>query len=122
MAQRERGHYAGLQRLLVSHLTTTMSCPECLNNYQGKDILILGHERSLWILAAICDQCHTQGLVFVIVKEDPPLPPPTELTPEEIERFSCMPAISIDDVLDIRLALDRLEDDFFALWEEETHE
>jgi len=115
---RDRSNEGVLHRLLVTHLTTTLHCPECLRHYRGDDVLILGHENDLWILATVCAECHTQGLVFVVVEEKASQSSPLELTPEEVEAFSQMPAITMDDVLDIHLALDSLEDDFSVFCEE----
>jgi hypothetical protein len=119
MAHQEREFDTGLQRLLVTHLTTTVTCPECLSHYRHEDVMVIGHERSLWILAAVCSVCHTQGVVFVVVKDEVPADPLVELTPEEAAKFYQMPAISMDEVLDICLALDELADDFSPPWDRE---
>lgn len=114
----DRSDESVLHRLLVMQVTTMLRCPECLSHYHDEDVLFIGQEDGLWILAAACSECQTQGLVFVIVQEQTKDGSRTcELTPKELEMFGRLPAISMDDVLDIRLALDRFEDDVSLLWE-----
>jgi len=115
----DRSDESVLHRLLVMQLTTMLRCPECLNHYHDEDVLFIGQEDDLWILAAACSECQTQGLVFVIVQEQTKDTHRTcELTAEESEMFGRLPAISMDDVLDIHLALERFEDDPAILWEQ----
>jgi hypothetical protein len=88
-------------KALIRYLLSQIRCPVCDHHYSPDDILVMGHQDELWILAILCPECETSGLILAIVEgQQEPSEPFTDLTPEEIGRFKGRGPITADDVLD----------------------
>jgi hypothetical protein len=85
----------------IRYLISQIRCPVCEHRYTPDDILVMGHQDELWIMAILCPGCETSGLVLAVVEaQQEPSEPFTRLTPEEIARFEGRGPITADDVLD----------------------
>jgi hypothetical protein len=106
------------KHLFIKHLITSIKCAVCQSHYEPEDIHIIDHRGELWVMAVICSQCHTRGLIFAIIKETEESESVTELTPEEWDRFRKMSQIDADDVLDMHQFLRHFDGDFVSLLQE----
>ncbi len=89
------------KHLFIKHLIASIRCSVCHHLYEPDDIYVIDHRDDLWVMAVVCTQCQTRGLIFAIIREISKDEFLTELTPEEWERFQEMPDIETDDVLDV---------------------
>lgn len=103
--------------LFIKQLIANIRCAVCNHRYGLDDIRIIGHQDELWVIAVMCAECQTQGLVFAVVKEGEQPEIITDLTPEEWARFQEMSPIDTDDVLDIHRFLRDFDGDFVDLFE-----
>jgi hypothetical protein len=100
---------------LIKHLITNIRCAVCSQRYEPKDVQILGHQDDLWIMGVTCAHCHTQGMIFAVVREGQPPEVITEMTPEELARIQKLSPIDVDDVLDMHRLLRDFNGDFYDL-------
>ncbi len=107
------------RHFLIKHLITNIRCAVCSERYEPKDVQILGHQDDLWIMGVTCGHCHTQGMIFAVVREGEAPQVITEMTPEEMERLWELSPIGVDDVLDMHRLLRDYKGDFHGLLKEE---
>ena len=111
--ERETRHF------LIKHLISNIRCAVCSERYELEDVQVLGHQDDLWIIGVTCASCHTQGMIFAVVREGAAPQVITEMTPEEIERLQELSPIGVDDVLDMHRLLRSYKGDFYGLLKEE---
>ena len=99
----------------IKYLITNIQCAVCGEYYEQEDVRVISQQEGLWVITVTCESCHTQGLVFAMVKEGEVPEIISELTSSEWATFEKMPQISVDDVLDIHELLRDFEGDFSAL-------
>lgn len=99
----------------IRYLITNIKCAVCGEYYQREDVRVVGHQEGLWAMTVACGSCHTQGLVFAMVKEGEAPEVISEPTPSEWAAFEVMPQISTDDVLEVHNLLRDFEGDFSDL-------
>lgn len=95
---------------IIKKLITSSKCEVCGRNYEVKNIDILGHEQEIWFLKIRCSACNHQSLVAAVVRENK-IPPDSELTRSEQDKFRDSPAITSDDVLDMHNFLKKFKGD-----------
>ena len=105
----------GTPYFIIRHLINNIRCAVCSEPYEVEDVNILGQQDDLWIMGVTCAHCHTQGLIFAVVREGEPPEVITEMTPEEVERLSGLSPIDADDVLDMHRLLRDYKGDFHEL-------
>jgi hypothetical protein len=103
------------KHLFIKYLITNIKCAVCQGHYEPEDIHIMDHRDELWVMAVTCSQCHTQGLIFAIIKETEESESIAELTPEEWIKFREMSQVDADDVLDMHEFLRDFDGDFVSL-------
>ena len=57
------------RHLFIRHLITNVKCAVCQHQYQADDIQVIEDHEDLWVLSVVCSECHTQGLIFAVVRE-----------------------------------------------------
>lgn len=98
-------------------------CGTCQRAYTVADLAIIGHREHLWMISVVCDGCHHQGFITVVIhggaparaKAAPALLP--ELTPAERVRFAGSTPVATDDLLDLHLFLEAFDGDFATLFD-----
>lgn len=105
----------------VRQLIGNIKCVICSHKYGDNDVFIMGRQDDVWMLMVSCPHCQTQGIILAMVKEDKQVEVITDLTPEELEKIEHMPAIDIDDVLDVHRFLRDFHGDFRELFKEDLH-
>jgi len=99
----------------IKYLIANIKCAICEEYYEQEDVRVVSHQEGLWVMTVTCENCHTQGLIFAMVKEGEVPEIISELTPSEWAIFEKMPQISTDDVLDIHELLRDFEGDLSDL-------
>jgi hypothetical protein len=104
------------RHLFIRHLITNVKCAVCQHQYQADDIQVIEDHEDLWVLSVVCSECHTQGLIFAVVREVAAEPESTsEVEDESWARYELMPAINKDEVLDMHCLLRQFDGDIFDL-------
>ena len=104
------------KHLFIRHLITNVKCAVCQHQYKPEDIQVIEDHEDLWVLSVVCSQCHTQGLIFAVVREAAAEPEPTsEVEDEGWARYELMSAIDKDEVLDMHGRLRKFDGDVFDL-------
>lgn len=123
----EQGTVSDADRV-VRFVVGTARCGDCGSAYQAQDVHILDQVGdNVWELAAVCPGCLNVWLVKAIVHrsasagEEPPAGdgPLDELSPSERLRFGALPAVGMNDVLDVRAFLRTFDGDFRAHFDQE---
>ena len=108
-----------IEHLLIKHLIANIKCAVCQHHYKAEDIQIVDHRDDIWVMAVICRQCRTHGLIFAIIKEA--IPAITEMSPGERAKFKKMPQIEADEILDVHRLLENFDGGFVELLQDEWH-
>lgn len=116
MNEKERA----LRQAFIRHLVVNIECANCGQGYARNDIYVLGHHEGVWVSAVVCSRCGTQGLVFATLQDEGQFDVISDLTPDEAEAFSSLPALSVDDVLDVHAFLREFDGDVEALFSKGT--
>lgn len=103
----------------VRQLIANIRCVVCSQKYGESDVFVMGRQDDVWMLMVSCPHCQTQGIILAMVKEDEQIEVITDLTPEELRRMEQMPAIDVDDVLDVHRFLRDFDGDFRELFKED---
>jgi hypothetical protein len=104
------------RHLFIRHLITNVKCAVCQHQYQPDDIQVIEDHEDLWVLSVVCSECHTQGLIFAVVREVAAEPErQAEAEDESWARYELMPAINQDEVLDMHCLLNQFDGDIFDL-------
>jgi len=114
-------HKGSPEHQFVRQLIANIKCVVCSQKYSENDVFIMGRQDGVWMLMVSCPDCQTQGIILAMVKEDEQIEVITDLTPEELEKIEVMPAIDIDDVLDVHRFLRDFDGDFRELFKEDFH-
>ena len=103
----------------IRQLIANTKCVVCSRKYSENDVFIIGRQDDVWMLMVSCPHCKTQGIILAMIKEDKQVKVITDLTPEELEEIENMPAIGVDDVLDVHRFLRDFDGDFRTLFKED---
>lgn len=105
------GRERAMRQAFIRHLVANVQCVSCGERYGRSDIYVLGHHDDIWVSAVVCSRCGTQGLVFATVRGEGQLEVAWSAEREEIAAFEDLPALSIDDVLDMHALLKNFDGD-----------
>jgi hypothetical protein len=97
---------------LMQRLMTRLKCRRCGSRYRNCDIKVLGQREKMWLLSVHCPQCQNEGLLAVSLQSRPSRSPVTDLNPQEVDRYTLLPPVSPDEVLDLHLFLRSFNGDF----------
>jgi len=96
----------------IRKVLSGMKCGVCGTPYEPDNISILAHREDMWFVSVFCPSCRSQGLVAAVVSEGKPVELVSELTEEELARFS--EVVTSDDVIDMHSHLKSFDGDFIA--------
>lgn len=94
---------------------TSMKCGVCGQGYEADAVVVLGHDEGLWFLSAVCSGCQTRALMAAVIEENQAPEVITDLTETELDKFSQVVALSVDDVLEMHKFLKDFQGDFSQL-------
>jgi len=100
----------------IKKLLANIKCGVCGHNYESVNVNVLGHQEDLWFVTVFCPSCKSKGIVAAVIKEDKPPKVITELTEAERDKFTAVPLIDSDDVLDMHTFLKEFSGDFSSLF------
>ncbi len=101
---------------LLKKLMATIKCSVCGHGYEAGSINVVGREKDLWFLKALCSSCHTECLVAAVIKENKVSEVISDLTEVELKRFSEKGELTLDDVLALHNFLKDFDGDFQQLF------
>lgn len=107
-----------VEERLIKRLMSSIKCSSCGQHYEVDNVDVLGHNDDLWFLRVLCSSCHIQCLVAAIVKEEKVTEIVTDLTKEELSKFTGV-GVAGDDVLDMHDFLKDFDGDFSRLFGQE---
>ncbi len=105
-----------MEERVLKKLMASIKCSFCGQQYEPRNIEILGHNETLWFLKVLCSSCHTRSLVAAIIEEDKLPELLTDLTEAERRKFELASGIEVDDVLQMHAFLKEFEGDFSRLF------
>ena len=97
---------------LIQQLVSRIKCYKCGMQFEIDNIDVLEYKDNTWFLNVYCKNCQKQSFVIAIVKLDNQLEISTDLTEQELERFSNSSPISSDYLLDLHDFLKDFGGDF----------
>jgi len=104
----------------IRKVLSNMKCGVCSAAYEPDNISILAHREDLWFISVYCPSCKSQGLVAAVISEGKAPEVVSELSEEEVARFSTM--ITSDDVIDVHSFLKEFDGDFLTAFSDEKNE
>ncbi len=107
-----------MEERIVKKLMTSVKCSSCGQNYQLRNISVLGHHNDMWFFRAFCPTCQTNYRVAATVSaEETKII--SDLTPVELARFNNARLLTTDDILDMHAFLAKFNGDFNHLFKRE---
>jgi ribosomal protein S27E len=100
---------------IVKKLMTSVKCTSCGQNYQMRDVKILGNHYSLYFLEVSCSSCHNRFLITAVIN-DKNTDSVSDLTDAEFNKFKLSRTLNDDDVLDMHSYLKEFDGDFCGLF------
>jgi len=110
------GEERAMRQAFIRHLVANLQCVSCGERYTRNDIYVLGHHEDVWVSAVVCNHCGTQGLVFATLQGADQFELTAKSDADERSALEQLPALSIDDVLDVHTLLRAFDGDVQALF------
>jgi len=104
-----------MEERIVKKLMTSVKCTSCGQNYQMRDVQILGNHQDLYSLQVSCSLCHNRYLITAVINDKNP-DIVSDLTDAEFTKFKLSRALNANDVLDMHAYLKEFDGDFCGLF------
>lgn len=104
-----------MEERIVKKLMTSVRCTSCGQNYEMRDVKILGNHQDLYFLQVSCSSCHSHFLITAVINDKSP-DIISDLTNAEFTKFKNAGALNTDDVLDMHSYLKEFNGDFCGLF------
>ena len=104
-----------MEERIVKKLMTSVKCTSCGQNYEMRDVKILGNHYSLYFLEVSCSSCHSRFLITAVINDKNP-DIVSDLTNAELTKFKHSGIPNADDVLDMHSYLKAFNGDFSELF------
>ena len=104
-----------MEERIVKKLMTSVKCTSCGQNYQMRDVQILGNHQDLYFLQVACSSCHNRYLITAVINDKNP-DIVSDLTDTEFTKFKLSRALHANDVLDMHSYLKEFDGDFCGLF------
>ena len=99
----------------VKKLMTSIKCTSCGQNYEMRDVKILGNHQDLYFLQVSCSSCHSRFLITAVIN-DKSSDIISDLTNVEFTKFKNANAPNANDVLDMHSYLKEFDGDFCRIF------
>ena len=106
-----------MEEKTLKRLMASIKCGSCGQCYEPHNIEVVGHNEDMWFLKALCSSCHIQCLVVAVIKEEKVPEFITDLTKVELDKFSCLEGVEVDDLLNMHNFLKEFDGDFSRIFE-----
>lgn len=98
----------------IKNFLSNLKCPFCGSHYERDNVKKIRRKGRFCVFDILCPSCHIQGFVMAIVKEEKEAI--SDLSPEEMIKFSKEAPIGVDELLDIHNFLKGFDGDFSSLF------
>jgi hypothetical protein len=105
-----------MEERIVKKLMASVKCTNCGQNYQMRNVKILGNHQDLWFLQVSCSSCHSRYLITAVINQDSNPDIVSDLTDVEFTKFNHSRTLNADDVLDMYSFLKEFDGDFSGLF------
>jgi hypothetical protein len=105
-----------MEERIVKKLMTSVKYPGCGQNYQMRNVKILGNHQDLWFLQVSCSSCHNGYLITAVINQDKNPEIVSDLTDAEFTKFQYSRPPNANDVLDMHSFLKDFNGDFSGLF------
>ena len=105
-----------MEEHIVKKLMTTVKCTNCGQNYEMRDVKILGNHQDLYFLQVSCSSCHSRYLITAVINDRKNPEIVSDLTDTESIKFKDSQVPGADDVLDMHSYLKEFDGDFSGLF------
>ena len=105
-----------MEERIVKKLMTSVKCTSCGQNYQMRDVKILGNHQDLYFLQVSCSSCHSRFLITAVINQSRNPDIVSDLTDAEFTKFKNSRALNANDVLDMHSYLKEFDGDFSGLF------
>jgi hypothetical protein len=105
-----------MEERIVKKLMTSVKCTCCGQNYEMRDVKILGNHYRLYFLQVTCSSCHSRYLITAVINDSKNPDIISDLTDTESIRFKDFQVPGADDVLDMHSYLKEFHGDFYSLF------
>jgi ribosomal protein S27E len=105
-----------MEERIVKKLMTSVKCNSCGQNYQMRDVKILGNHQDLYFLQVSCSSCHSRYLITAVINNDRNPDIVTDLTDAEFIKFRDSRTLNANDVLDMHCFLKEFNGSFSRLF------
>jgi hypothetical protein len=105
-----------MEERVVKKLMTSVKCTNCGQNYQTRNVKILGNHQDLWFLQVSCSSCNSRYLITAVINQDKNSDIVSDLTDVEFTKFNQSHTLNADDVLDMHSFLKKFNGDFSKLF------
>lgn len=97
-------------KIIQEHFNT-LNCPKCMKNFSNESVNLVRKEKDYWVIKVNCLECFKPvGIAIVGIESFRDFD--SELTSSELEKFSELPPISTNDVLDAHEFIKGLDDNW----------
>ena len=104
-----------MEEHIVKKLMTSVKCTNCGQNYQMRDVKILGNHQDLYFLQVSCSSCHSRFLITAVINQSRNPEIVSDLTDAEFIKFKDARILNADDVLDMHSFLKDFKGDISGL-------
>ena len=104
-----------MEERIVKKLMTSVKCTSCGQNYEMRNVKILGNNQDLYFLQVSCSSCHSRFLITAVINDENP-DIVSDLTNAEFPKFKYADALNADDMLDMHSYLKEFDGDFCGLF------
>ncbi len=105
-----------MEERIIKKLMTSVKCTSCGQNYEARDVKILGSHEDLYFLQVTCSGCHSRYLITAAASDRQNPEIVSDLTEEELTRFKNAGTPDTNDVLDMHTYLKDFNGDFSGLF------
>jgi hypothetical protein len=109
-----------MEERIIKKLMTSVKCSNCGQNYQMRNVKIVGNHQAIWFLQVSCSACHSRYLITAVINQNENLDIVSDLTDAESSRFKIYCDLTADDVLDMHTFLKEFNGNFSGLFDSKT--
>jgi ribosomal protein S27E len=105
-----------MEERIIKKLMTSVKCTSCGQNYEARDVKILGSHEDLYFLQVTCSACYSRYMITASVNGEKNPEIVSDLTREEFTKFKNTGAPGTNDVLDMHAFLKDFNGDFSGIF------
>ena len=107
-----------LDSMLAQKIAGRFACNHCGRKYRVRDITIVEKWEQQWLMQLVCAWCHAEELLSVLLKGQQARAVLLDVTPGEWKYFRQLPAVGVDDVIEMARTMRDYQGDLSEILEE----